>query len=721
MLIMSTNEQTPLSQPTSIVRNTPGKEQDPQDLGRPAFDAALREYCDRNYHHLLPIIAEKVHQEKTPKAATRVLAQEKQSLLSKNIITKEYPHEGRKRCWKSKVAREDIGSQGQRGKSQVLRTICPSNGVWFDDLPKESIDSYDDLKEAFIENYIEQKKCIKDPIKIHNIKQKDGESMEEFVRRYKLECRDVKRAPKCMKIFGFMHGITYPELIKRLHDKIPKSVDEMMSVTTAFLRGEVAASYRKRRKSFPLWKHQEAGRNQTSRREASGTKKVEKIRQRRQKTGEISRKEKPLAILMVQSWQRIAKQKITQTFSSESIISFPPLGEDETEGPMIIEAEIEGHFVHRMYMDGGSSSEILYEHCFNRFRPEVKGQMITATTSPSLYNKIIGRPGVRRTQAVPSTAHRMLKFPVAGGTVTLRSSMIIPLECTMVSGPGVPQPIINQVTEEKIQTPERNKAIYEEVEKLVDAGIMKEVFYHNWLSNPVMVKKYDGSWRMCVDFKDLNKAFPKDGYPLPEIDWMVESLSELPMLTAPKEKEELIIYLEAAKEAVSAVLMTERDGKQMPIYFVGRALQGSEINFTLIKVDTCPKIGMPTLRTTEVDMIKNNEALGINLDLMEEKREHAAIQEAKSTAKMEKCYNARVRNTSFSPGDFVYRNNEASHAEEGGKLGPKWKGPYEVTKALEKGTYKIRGRNGSILPRTWNVCNLKNAICMKCKHLSHAR
>nr|GEZ58097.1 reverse transcriptase domain-containing protein [Tanacetum cinerariifolium] len=48
----------------SAVRNTLGKEQESQGLGRPAFDAALREYCDKNYHQLLPIIAEKVHQEK---------------------------------------------------------------------------------------------------------------------------------------------------------------------------------------------------------------------------------------------------------------------------------------------------------------------------------------------------------------------------------------------------------------------------------------------------------------------------------------------------------------------------------------------------------------------------------------------------------------------------------------------------------------------------------
>ncbi|GJX00007.1 reverse transcriptase domain-containing protein [Tanacetum coccineum] len=101
------------------------------------------------------------------------------------------------------------------------------------------------------------------------------------------------------------------------------------------------------------------------------------------------------------------------------------------------------------------------------------------------------------------------------------------------------------------------------------------------------------------------------------------------------------------------------------------------------------------------------EGIKARLDLLEEKREQAAIQEAKSKAMMEKYYNTRVRNTSFCPGDLVYRNNEASHAEDGGKLGPKWEGPYEVTEALGKGAYKLRDRNGNTLTRTWNVCNLK--------------
>ncbi|GJT52156.1 reverse transcriptase domain-containing protein [Tanacetum coccineum] len=122
-------------------------------------------------------------------------------------------------------------------------TLTGNARVWFDDLPAESIDSYDDLKKEFLENYLQQKK-------------------------YKLESRDVKGAPKCMSISGFVHGITNPELIKRLHDKIPKMVDEMMRVTTYFLRGEVAASNHEQKKSFPPWKQQEGNQKQNFRKES---------------------------------------------------------------------------------------------------------------------------------------------------------------------------------------------------------------------------------------------------------------------------------------------------------------------------------------------------------------------------------------------------------------------------------------------------------------------
>ncbi|GJR39965.1 hypothetical protein Tco_1215649 [Tanacetum coccineum] len=84
-----------------------------------------------------------------------------------------------------------------------------------------------------------------------------------------------------------------------------------------------------------------------------------------------------------------------------------------------------------------------------------------------------------------------------------------------------------------------------------------------------------------------------------------------------------------------------------------------------------------------MDQTKNNEALGINLDLIEEKREQVAIQEAKSKKKMEKYY---------KPGEMVYRSNKASHAKDEGKLGPKWEGPYEVKESLGKGAYKLKDK-----------------------------
>ncbi|GKB79817.1 reverse transcriptase domain-containing protein, partial [Tanacetum coccineum] len=130
-------------------------------------------------------------------------------------------------------------------------TLTGNARVWFDDLPPESIDSYDDLREAFLKNYLQQKKCIRDPIVLHNIKQRDGESTEDFIQRYKSESGNVKGVPECMRISGFVHGITNPKLIKRFHEKIPKTVDEMMQVATSFLQGQEAALNQERKKTLP--------------------------------------------------------------------------------------------------------------------------------------------------------------------------------------------------------------------------------------------------------------------------------------------------------------------------------------------------------------------------------------------------------------------------------------------------------------------------------------
>nr|GEV69719.1 hypothetical protein [Tanacetum cinerariifolium] len=990
---MSNPEQSDPSQPTSVVRNTVGRGKEPvsQDQGGSASDAALREYCDKNYNQLLPIMTEKSNKEKEKhekvkgvKARLNFGGSSRTSRYSESRTMSTREHE---KMHRSRVRYLDFS-----------KARMPSHIKTYDERkdPEDHLkifqaaaktERYEDLKKAFLENYLQRKKYIKDLIELHNIKQWDIESTEDFVRRYKLDRRDIKGAPECMRISGFVHVITNPELIKRLHEKISKTVDEMMRVTTSFLQGEVAASNHERKKSFPPWKQEDD--------EGEGTK-----------------------------------------------------------GPLIIEAEIGGHCIHRMYIDGESGSEIFGEIIWPIGQiqllvrigesQEIASSFVNGSRNAenlggrkSNYPKKQHVALVSRPEDTPQGPKLMVveRVKVAINPEYLKQTIMIGSTlteegriklCNLLQRNldifawkptdmiGVPRHIAKHrlnvrdgcspVRQKKRgQAADRNQAIQEEVGKLMEAVIMKEVHYHDWLSHPVMAKKHDNSWRMCVEFKDLNKACPKDGYPLPEIDWknaeakeafkqMKHLIDELPMLTAPMEKEELIVYLAAAKEAVSAVLMTEREAKHMPIYFVSRALRGLELNYTsmeklrvsvkrqiladfiverpeegssetlmemeeelpepwilftngssctdeyesliaelriaeqigvknlranvdsllvanqvngtyvakevdmihylekvrtltnsfkafsirqvprsenkriastsfahlskqvlmeelkeksireveilavveeerdtwitlnfkYLKEGTLPAdvkkaravrgatstnyvlreihegscsmhagtrsvvakalrtgyywptihkdartliracqdyqvhksvsrnpqqkltpitsplvfykwgidiagpfpegsdslerlsrtmknsswtihsrigaknyIGMPTLRTAKVDLVQNNKALEINLDLLEERRDEAAIRKAKSKAKMEKYYNLKVKNTSFKPGDLVY-----ARAKDTGKLGLKWEGPYEVTEVLGNGAYKLRDRGRKQLPRT---------------------
>ena len=77
----------------------------------------------------------------------------------------------------------------------------------------------------------------------------------------------------------------------------------------------------------------------------------------------------------------------------------------------------------------------------------------------------------------------------------------------------------------KVFAPERDNAIKEEVQKLTTSKFIREVYYPGWLANVVMIKKANGKWRMYMDFTDLNKSCPKDSYPLPRIDQLVDLIA----------------------------------------------------------------------------------------------------------------------------------------------------------------------------------------------------
>ena len=87
---------------------------------------------------------------------------------------------------------------------------------------------------------------------------------------------------------------------------------------------------------------------------------------------------------------------------------------------------------------------------------------------------------------------------------------------------------VNPSVTPKKQLPRRSsrdhyEAIKKEVTKLKRVGAIKEVFYPEWLANTMVVKKKNDKWRVCVYFTDLNKAYPKDHFPLPRINQLVDA------------------------------------------------------------------------------------------------------------------------------------------------------------------------------------------------------
>nr|GEY47046.1 hypothetical protein [Tanacetum cinerariifolium] len=516
----------------------------------------------------------------------------------------------------------------------------------------------------------------------------DGETIEEFMKHFKTKTRRMKRAPKYMRISRFMHGVNNPKLTKRLNEHVPNTVEEMMTATMAFIQGETAAASNK--KVHTPWKSQDLSKRQTSERKSDF--------RNQPKGGRGSNKFTPLIITPKEIFAaesgkfkspppkvtpiekrssnkfydfhndnghstdecvHIRKQIEYLSFAHVKEITFPPLTANKgTGGPLVIEAKIDGHVVHRIYVDGGSSMEVLYEHCFNRLWPEIKSQMVSATTSltgfsgetiwplgqlrllvtiadaehytkermnfmivrsPSSYNSIIGRPKIREIQAVPSTAHATLKFLVNGEIVTIRSTILTPTECaTIAATPKDPA--------KKAEVRHKNFKVATHPDfpdqKITIGGAKKRAGPEARQGNPSRGAKISRGRNSARSI--LPQLVIQPGH---EMDWNVESLcgyhfkyrldaykgyhqiqmaeqdeektafhtshgafkqlkqhlAKLPMMVAPKLKEELIMYLSASYGAISAVLLTERDTVQTSVYFVSRALQAPKLNYTLME------------------------------------------------------------------------------------------------------------------------------------------
>ncbi|XP_050222518.1 uncharacterized protein LOC126672608 [Mercurialis annua] len=120
------------------------------------------------------------------------------------------------------------------------------------------------------------------------------------------------------------------------------------------------------------------------------------------------------------------------------------------------------------------------------------------------------------------------------------------------------------------------------------------------------------------------------------------------------------------------------------------------------------ELGMPTLRVQVLDKNRNEESLRLCLDLLEERRQQVAVRPKRIAGKWPGITTPESKKRKFEEGDLVLKKSEIGRGAAGvGKLEANWDGPYRVAAVVGKGAYIIAHLDGTPLPRTWNVENLK--------------
>nr|GEX59259.1 reverse transcriptase domain-containing protein [Tanacetum cinerariifolium] len=545
------------------------------------------------------------------------------------------------------------GRESESSLSCVSKSDTGDGGHWKSKRPRGSHKNFPSrntcgtLGNAYVVSHVQfypnrdrermQKKYIKDLVEIHNIKQRDEETIEDFIERFKVETGRMKGAPECMQISIFMHGEKLPPLLnKNVTHRGNHRTNPSVTFQSDDLTFEVSQGKDGGLTGLPLTRTPkeihatEAGKFKPPPpmikelvRAGKLSHLIKEIKHGRDqpKLGkkEVQDKDKSLTVYMVQRWHRMTRQKVTQSFARVREITFPPLATSRgTEGPRVIEAKIGGHMIHRMYVDGGSSIEVLYEHCFNWLRPEIKSQMVPAMTSLTGFSgQIIWtlkqlRLLTSNKRNLSSTIHssRMRKFPVNKGIVTIRSTLLISAEWAAVITAskeilkeaevrqenfkvalhlnfldhevaigGTLSLNIGSISRKDIRLYDRRKGV--RPQNMPEHPSREKTAFHTshgvycYTKMPFGLKNIGVTYQQLVDkalIAKLKCIKKSDFHWTPEakqaFKQLKQHLSKLPMLVAPRPKEELIVYLSAFREAISAVLMTERDTVQTLVYFI---------------------------------------------------------------------------------------------------------------------------------------------------------
>ncbi|KAG7557017.1 Ribonuclease H domain [Arabidopsis suecica] len=428
--------------------------------------------------------------------------------------------------------------------------------LWFTQLEQKSIDSFKELSSAFLKQYSMFMEKATSDADLWNLTQGQNESLRKYIAKFKEVIAKIPGVSHAAALSALRNGLWHES---RFREEIivnrPSTIQDALFRATNWMEAEEEklslAKKHRPAKIAVLKKHltelwaagelanfniEEFVESYHKEKEDSEASNPPEKKHKPNGPGTPNNPKKRIDVIMggsklcrdsIRSIKRHKKSAAIQTAegfqSSEQTpsISFDNSDTQGLMGPhddaLVITLDVANFEVTRCLIDTGSSVDLIFVSTLQRMgisKADIIGPpaplvAFTSDTSmslgniklpvlaagvpkivefivfdrPAAYNIILGTPWIYQMKAIPSTYHQCMKFPTPAGVGTIRG---------------------DQETEVK---------------------------YPDWLANPVVVKKKNGKWRVCVDFTDINKACPKDSFPLPHIDRLVESTAGNELLT----------------------------------------------------------------------------------------------------------------------------------------------------------------------------------------------
>ncbi|GKB41007.1 hypothetical protein Tco_0885949 [Tanacetum coccineum] len=333
-----------------------------------------------------------------------------------------------------------------------------------------------------------------------------------------------------MRISAFMHGRRHLKLAKKLNDKIPTKVDEMFKRFRAFIRGEVAARSAELARApqwdkgttRPRWSRGQE-RRQIEEAVASGklahlVKDIHRGNQKNESQGRGGMK-----VINTVGIKRSRKRpyEMEKPRRTEEI-TFPAIPQNNLiDAPIILEGTIKGYHVRRIYIDGGSSSKIMYEHCFKNFDTDIKSRLRKSNAplvevSCEIYHPL-GLIDLKVTIREPGRSKIMLlEFAI----VKCRSPYNVIMGRTSMRSLEV----VEEMQSSWKETQWRQHM--EQMSRIREKAILqaRSIPSQRLGKEPVMLKETWEEDTMQMDNISLNKVCTKDMYPFPKTEEELGSL-----------------------------------------------------------------------------------------------------------------------------------------------------------------------------------------------------